>query len=280
MLPQQRRERILLAVRATGAVRAAELVDELGVSEMTIRRDISELASRGLLRKVHGGAVHTQPTVHEPAFATKMGLALSEKTRIAEAAADLIEPGSAIALSAGTTTNALARIVASRHDLRPLTVVTNSLQVTDTLFNAPGELEVVLIGGSRTPSDALVGPVAVGALGQLRVDLLFLGVHGMDESAGLTTPNLLEAETNRKLIRSAGRTVVLADSSKWGTVGLSQIAPFSGIDVLVTDAGLSEEAVTVLDGAVGRLIVVPLESTQGTTPIALGAGADAGGLDS
>lgn len=257
MLAQQRRDYILAEINSTGAVRAAELTESLGVSEMTIRRDIAELAARGLIRKVHGGAVTTQATAHEPTFAAKTSLAQDEKRRIASAALDFIEPDSAIALSAGTTTHLLATLIAGRPDLRPLTVVTNSLPVADTLFQAHGDIEVILTGGTRTPSDALVGPIAIAALEQLRVDKVFLGVHGIDESAGLTTPNVLEAETNRRLVASAGHTVVIADSSKWGTVGLSRIMPLADVDTCITDVGLSADNTESTRAVVGNLVLVP-----------------------
>lgn len=257
MLAQQRREQILAAINSTGAVRAAELIDQLGVSEMTVRRDIAELASRGLVRKVHGGAVATQATAHEPTFATKIMLAQDEKRRIAAAALELIEPQSAVALSAGTTTHLLATLIAGRPDLRPLTVVTNSLPVADTLFLAPGDIEVILTGGTRTPSDALVGPIAIAALEQLRVDKLFLGVHGIDDDAGLTTPNVFEAETNRKLVATASHTVVIADSSKWGTVGLSRIMALNDVDTCITDIGLSADYTESTRAVVGNLVLVP-----------------------
>lgn len=262
MLAQQRREHILTALKTTGAVRATELTDELGVSEMTIRRDIADLAARGLLRKVHGGAIPAQTTAHEPAFATKVGLAATQKRMIANAAATLIEPGSSIALSAGTTIHLLATVIAIAPELRPLTVVTNSLPVADTLFNAPGELEVILTGGSRTPSDALVGPITVATLDQLHVDKLFLGVHGIDETAGLTTPNILEAETNRMLAAAAGHTVVIADSSKWGTVGLSRIMPLHDVDTLVTDGDLTREATEATRAVVGSLVLIPTSQSN------------------
>src|SRR5690606_21478142 len=135
------------------------------------------------------------------------------------------DPGDAVALSAGTTTHALAVLIAAEPALRPLTVVTNSLPAADALHRPDDQgLTVVLTGGTRTPSDALVGPMATHSLGQVRVDTLFLGVHGLDPDAGLTTPNLLEAETDRALIAAAGRTVVLADHTKWSRVGLGRIA--------------------------------------------------------
>jgi DeoR/GlpR family transcriptional regulator of sugar metabolism len=163
-------------------------------------------------------------------------------------------PGSAIGISAGTTTYELARAV---KDVPQLTVVTNSVPVAQLLHEsgAPGQT-VVLTGGVRTPSDALVGPVAVAALRSLHVDLLFLGAHGVDAMTGLTTPNLVESETNRALVASARHTCVLADSSKWGTVGLSTFADLSEIDLFITDNGLPERARTALSDAVGQLEIV------------------------
>jgi hypothetical protein len=125
---------------------------------------------------------------------------------------------------------------------------------------APGQT-VVLTGGVRTPSDALVGPVAVSALRALHVDLLFLGAHGVDDRTGLTTPNLVEAETNRALIAAARRVLVVADHSKWGIVGLSTIATLDQVDVLVTDADLDAAARHTVSQQVGQLVIAPAPTT-------------------
>jgi DeoR/GlpR family transcriptional regulator of sugar metabolism len=116
---------------------------------------------------------------------------------------------------------------------------------------------VVLTGGVRTPSDALVGPLAVAAIGSLHLDLLFLGVHGISERAGFTTPNLMEADTDRALVAAADRLVVLADHTKWGTVGISSIVGLDAADVLVTDDRLAPDARRALDEKVGELVIVP-----------------------
>lgn len=262
MLARQRQERILVEVRRHGGARVSDLVDLLGVSDMTIRRDIEVLARQELVRRVHGGATTIQDrSSEEPGFAAKSGLALAEKAAIAAAAAALVKPGAAIALSAGTTTYQLARQLVGVPDL---TVVTNSPPVADLLHEspAPGRV-VVLTGGIRTPSNALVGPVAVRALHDLHVDTLFLGVHGIDERAGVTTPNLVEAETNRALLASARRVVVVADHSKWGVVGLAGIAALEHIDILVTDSGLPRSVRRTLAGLVGELVVADPGSAQG-----------------
>lgn len=256
MLASQRQERILAEIRDHGAVRIGDLTRELGVSDMTIRRDLVELADQGLVRKVHGGAVAPHTTAHEPGFAAKSSREAVEKEAIATAAARLITPNASVALSAGTTTHLLAARIAADAALRPLTVVTNSLPVADVLHRANDpRLETILTGGSRTPSDALVGPLAEAALSGLRVDLAFVGAHGVDPEIGLTTPNLDEAATNRALIESAGRTVVLADHTKWHTTGLRVFATFADVDVLVTDAGLAEDERARVQDLVEQLVV-------------------------
>ena len=264
MFAQQRHARILDEVRATGAVRVSDLVEELGVSDMTVRRDISHLARKGLVARVHGGATAiTGRSAEEPAFAVKSGLQTTEKAGIAAAAAHLVAPGDSVALSAGTTTYAVALELRRVPDL---TVVTNSLPVGDSMNSMPrADRTVILTGGIRTPSDALVGPVAVATLRSLHVDWLFLGVHGFDERAGFTTPNLVESETNRALIASARQTVVVADSTKWGVVGLSSMARLGEVDVLVTDDGLDLDAQRGLRTKVRQLILVPRQGTGDPT---------------
>ncbi|MEV0896197.1 DeoR/GlpR family DNA-binding transcription regulator [Actinoplanes sp. NPDC049802] len=255
MLAQQRQAAILDRVRATGGVRVTELASEYGVSDMTIRRDLEALADRGLLSKVHGGATTVSPgSAHEPGFAAKSVRQRGEKTAIAMRAAALVSPGDAVALSAGTTTAELAQRLV---DVPSLTVVTNSIPVADVFYRAGRpDQTVVLTGGTRTPSDALVGPVAVAAIGTLHLDMLFLGVHGMSERAGYTTPNLMEADVNRALVEAAERLVVLADHTKWGTVGISSIVPLARADVLITDDGLEAGARDLLTETVPELVVV------------------------
>lgn len=266
MLAQQRQAAILDVVRRIGGVKVSDLVAEFGVSDMTIRRDLEALADRGLLAKVHGGATALLPSsTDEPGFAAKSVRQRAEKAAIAARAAELVTPGLAIGLSAGTTTAELARRLL---DVPGLTVVTNSIPVADVFFRAgrsAGEAAsgqtVVLTGGVRTPSDALVGPVAVAAIRSLHLDLLFLGVHGMSERTGFTTPNLMEADTDRALVAAAERLVVLADHTKWGTVGISSIAALDEAGVLVTDAGLAFDARAVLHNHVGELVLVNADNT-------------------
>jgi DeoR/GlpR family transcriptional regulator of sugar metabolism len=254
MLAKQRQQRILELVQTAGGARVSDLVDLLGVSDMTVRRDISTLARKGKVARVHGGATALAGRAsEEPGFATKFRLQKAEKAAIAKSAVALVEPGDSVAISGGTTTYAVAVELLS---VRNLTVVTNSVPVGELLHTAGRtDLTVILTGGVRTPSDSLVGPIAVAALSTLHVDWTFLGVHGIDERAGLTTPNLVEAETHRAMVRSARRLAVVADSSKWDVVGLSSIAPLDDIDVLITDDRLSQDAQRILDSRVGSLVI-------------------------
>ena len=257
-LPAQRQERILGEVARNGGARVSELTELLGVSDMTVRRDLDTLARRGLVRKVHGGAtLPRRGSSDEPGFEAKSGQERPAKDAIARRAAEFVEPGTAVAVTAGTTTHALAHHLAR---VPELTVVTNSLPVAEVL-DASGRPDqtVVLSGGIRTPSDALVGPVAVRAIRSLHVDWAFMGVHGMHPEAGFTSPNLLEAETNRAVLASARRLVVLADHTKWEVVGLSTIAAIEQASVVITDSRLPEVAREALAARVGELILVDPE---------------------
>lgn len=262
MLAQQRQAAILELVRRHGGVRVADLVREFGVSDMTIRRDLETLAQRGLLAKVHGGATTLAPgSTDEPGFAAKSVRQQAEKEAIARRAAALVAPGTAIALSAGTTTWTLAHRLL---DAPGITVVTNSVPVAEVFYhNGRSDQTVVLTGGIRTPSDALVGPFAVSAIASLNLDQLFLGVHGVSDRSGFTTPNLMEAETDRALVAAARRLVVLADHTKWGTVGISTIATLEDADVFVSDSDLPEDARQQLTGRVGELLLADTEPPRG-----------------
>jgi DeoR/GlpR family transcriptional regulator of sugar metabolism len=261
MLARQRQALILERVREDGGVRVADLVRELGVSDMTVRRDLEILSDRGLLEKVHGGAAALSDlAVAEPTFTAKSSRQQAEKAAIAAAAAELVEPGMAIAISAGTTTHALARQLV---DIPRITVVTNSIPVADVLHHG-GRLDqtIILTGGVRTPSEALVGPFATAALRTVHVDLAFVGVHGMDPHSGFTCPNLLEAETDGALIDAARRLVIVADHTKWGVIGISSIARLDQPDVLITDSGLDAEARSALERVVRQLMVVEPAATD------------------
>ncbi len=269
MLARQRQALILDRVRGTGAVRVADLARDLAVSDMTVRRDLEILHEHGLLEKVHGGATALSDLASfEPGFVAKSSLQQEEKAAIAAAAASQVEPGMAIGISAGTTTHILAARVA---EIPRVTIVTNSIRVADLLHRSGRrDQTVILTGGTRTPSEALVGTFAVSQLRTVHLDQVFMGVHGMDAKAGFTCPNLLEAETDRALMDAGRRLVVLADHTKWGVVGIASIGALDQADLLISDQGLRADARALLAASVGEFVVV------GDDPAALDEGAHSG----
>ncbi len=250
-----RQQQIIEIIRERGETRVGDLATELGVSEMTIRRDLDYLDRRGLVVRIHGGAmIRRDRATNEPDFGTKRQRQLSEKGAIAAAASNHVPSEAAIGITGGTTTFEVAHHLDHVSDV---TVVTNSLAILELLdsLHRP-DISVVLTGGSPTRSNALVGPVAVNTLRTFNLDLVIMGIHGMDELRGFTSPNLLEAETNRAFIEAAERLIVVADHSKWGTSGLTTIAPLDAADLLITDAGIEPEAASILNDHLPEVTIV------------------------
>ncbi len=239
MLAVERHAAILERLVQQSSVRVSGLALALGVSEMTVRRDIDILGDRGLLVRVHGGAVRVGGLSSvEPGFDVNRTRSGEAKRLIAATAVSLLAPGMTISVTGGTTTFALAPLLAR---IPGLTVITNSLPLADELHRlqaagpAEGAAQVLLSGGQLTPSKALVGPLATSTISSLRAEVCFMGAHGVDAAAGITTPNLAEAETNRAFTRTCGTLVVLADATKLGVVSLARVVPLDAAATLVTD---------------------------------------------
>ncbi len=245
MLASQRRDLIVELVHRDGTARVRDMARLLGVSEMTVRRDLDVLAGRGLIDKVHGGATAAnRRSSLEPGFEAKQRRQEAEKQAIARLAAGLVGSGASVGLTAGTTTWTLVTELVRLPDL---TIVTNAPSVAQVCYQTGRQdLTVLLTGGLRTPSDALVGPIASGALASLHLDMVFMGVHGMDARLGYSTPNLAEAEVNRAFVRSTDHLTVVADHTKWETSGLAHIAPLDAAATVVSDDRLAPEAREVL----------------------------------
>jgi DeoR/GlpR family transcriptional regulator of sugar metabolism len=259
-LAAQRHDIITAQLRLHGAVRVGDLAALLEVSEMTVRRDLDVLSELGVLDKVHGGAtLRDDRSAFEPGFDAKSRRNLEEKVAIGREAATIVRPGTSIGLTAGTTTYHMAM---SLIDVTELTVVTNCIHIAEYLHQFPrSDRTVLLVGGTRTPSDALVGPTAVQTLSQLQLDVVFMGVHGMS-AKGFTTPNLAEAETNRSFANTTNDVVILADHAKWNLNGLCTIMPLSGAAMVITDSALRQDARAVLADQCRSLRIVETSSTD------------------
>jgi DeoR/GlpR family transcriptional regulator of sugar metabolism len=253
MLTQERRDAILNALVTSSQARVGGLAAALEVSATTIRRDLRYLAGQGLIEKVRGGAILPRRLSREPHFVAARRMNSGAKTAIARAAVRFVQERTTIALSAGTTTWLIALHMP---DFRELRFVTNSMNVALALENGGWDSIIVPGGQFRTPSDALVGPLAEQTLRRLNTDLLFIGAHSVDAAAGLTAPNVSEAETNRVLIANARQVIAVADSSKLGRVALASFAALEDLDVLITDSGAAPDILDQIDAVVPKLVVV------------------------
>ncbi len=252
MLAEERHQHILLLLNEKGAVTVSELCEQFGVSEMTVRRDLAALERKGLLRRVHGGAVSARGRSYEPPFLMRSSQHAQEKQRIAEAALSLIHDGDSIALDVGTTTLEIAKRLS---DVRNLTIVTPSLHIANVLADNPHN-RIILTGGILRPGElSLVGPFAERIFAELFVDKLFLGIGGLHLEAGLTEYNLEDAQVKRAMLRSAKECIVVTDSSKLGRIAFAAVGPISVMHTLITDNKADPAIVSRLEEMGVRVIV-------------------------
>lgn len=227
-----RREAVLDRVHARGFCTVAELAGHLGVSEMTVRRDVRQLAERGDLRVVHGGVSLPQHTVAAAAFDTRLQVNAAAKRRIAAVAAQLVEPADAIAVDAGTTTHALLEVLPDAYDG---SVVTHSVPAMQTLLGRQGARCVGLGGDLYAPSRAFIGPATVEAAARVRVRWCFLGTAAVDERGCYGVADL-ERPTKNALMDAADHVALLADAEKFQRSAPVLLASLDRLDVVVTDA--------------------------------------------
>ncbi len=241
-----RQEFILRQLQETGTIAIDELCTTLSASIATIRRDLEDLEGRSLLKRVRGGAVPIGPLFYEPfrhdaSFQDKITSFADEKRRIARSAAALVQPGQTVALTGGTTTT---EVVRSLKVLTGISIITNTVNVAMELSNRK-DIEVIVTGGHlRGNWFTLVGPLANAATEMLFADIMFIGVDGIDAVQGLTCTNSAEAELLHRLVNHSKKKVAVADRSKLGGVSNWLLCKTSQIDMLITDSGASDEAIT------------------------------------
>jgi DeoR family transcriptional regulator, aga operon transcriptional repressor len=246
MLIDERRNHMLNLIQRDGRALVAELSDALGISRITIRKDLDYLESKGLVQRTHGGALPPQgSTLLDLSLQEKEQKQFKEKQHIAIAAAALVQEGQCVLLDSGTTTTAIAREL---RRFTQLTVITNAVNIATEL--AGTDFEVILTGGTlRKNSFSLVGPLAEDVLSEMHADILFLGVDGFDVNVGLMTPNYLESRVNRAMVHAASRVVAVCDSTKFTRRSLALIAPPKAIHTVITDDQLGEDDLEALIAA-------------------------------
>jgi DeoR/GlpR family transcriptional regulator of sugar metabolism len=239
MLPAERRARIVAGLRAQPSVRVTTLSEDLGVSEITIRRDLRLLEQEGILARTYGGAVRRQQLTDEPGYEDNVVTHAAEKERIARVAAAMIERHDTVFFGTGTTVAHVLRHIDPNLEAR---IVTHNLA---TVAAAKGlRVELVFLGGLYRPQlDAVEGTWPLDMIAHFNADKAFLGADCLDPRAGLTTPSIAAATLELAMIRrTRGEVVVLADSSKIGLIGAVVICPLDQVDVVIVDGGVEAEA--------------------------------------
>lgn len=238
MYAEERRQAIAELARREGRVEVTALADRFDVTTETVRRDLTDLELRGVVRRVHGGAMPVERFRTEPAVGEKATRLADEKRRIAKRALDHVPSGGTVLLDAGTTTLALARELPVEAEL---TVVTNDLSIAMVLATHP-RVHVLMLGGRlRKHVLANVDDWAVQTLEDLSVDVAFVASNGVSVSRGLSTPDVAEAATKRAMVAAGRQVILLADHTKVSDEHFVRFADLTDVDVFVTDAGLSDE---------------------------------------
>ena len=256
---ERRAKEILRLLLTHGKTSVEELTGRFATSPASVRRDLVRLEERGLVHRTHGGAMLAGQAVYEPfrfdaSFPVREERFASEKQRIASAAARLIDDHETLGFTAGTTTTQVARELRNRAGLH---IITNAVNIGMELSSSHG-LDTTLTGGCmRWPGAfSLVGPTALESLNVIVMDKLFVGVCGVDPERGATTIEADEAAVFRAMVRRAKQVIVVADSSKVGMVSPAVICPVTDIDVLITDDGISSDAIKLFESIGMRVCVV------------------------
>jgi len=252
MTKEERHELIMEMLIRQGSVLVSELVTTLNVSAVTVRKDLTELEKSDKLYRSHGKAVLINPYINNRSVSVKEKLATDEKHAIGREAARLITRDDSIVIASGTTVHALARNIQPIHKL---TVVTASLPVSNIL-SQNDNIDIVQLGGLlRHSSLSVVGGDSARMLQDCSFSKLYLGVDGIDFDYGITTTDMREANLNQQMIASAQKTIVLADSSKFGRRGFARIADIDAVDIIITDAGISPKLVRKVEDLGIELII-------------------------
>lgn len=233
----ERKRAILDLLDVEGKIKVIELSEKFDVSEPTIRRDIKELDEKGLLIRTHGGAIALEEREAEPSFYEKQDKFYKEKEAIGILGASFVKEGDTILLDSGTTTLQIAKHL----DAKSITVVTNSLDIAYELEKKK-DIKVVITGGvMRWNTRAMVGPVADETLSKFHVDIAFIGTNYISIEGGLTTHNMMEANTKSNMIRIANRVFVVCDHTKFDKTTFCRIAALSDLDGIITDQGMPQD---------------------------------------
>lgn len=259
MLAQQRHKLILDLLRENDIVYTSDLVKKMNVSSETVRKDFNALEHAGQLKRVHGGAILTPETSNPPAsaeyisFQTRNTQHMEEKAAIAAYAASLVQEHQVVALDYGSTSLVMARELSRR--FTSLTVITNSIQNALALVDCP-KFTIILVGGILNKEELSLGNDISPLLDNLHIDTAFLTVSGVHPSVGFTDISFSEARIQHQMHQLASRSIVLADSSKFGKASLVKLFALPEADAIITDNGLDDALQAAVRQTNVKLIVV------------------------
>ncbi len=237
LFQEERREKILKILNEKKRVLIKDLYKQFNTTQVTIRRDLALLESEGLLKRTHGGAIKNTALYPGLALDKKEKLHQDEKIKIAKEASKLISEGDTIILDSGSTISLLAKEI---KNMSNITVITNAINIASELANS--NFEVILTGGVlQKESSTLIGPLADSVLQRISAGKLFQGVDGIDFEVGLSTPNIIEAQTSRVMMQVSGEVILLVDSSKFGRRSLGVISKVHEIDKIITTKALTKK---------------------------------------
>ena len=245
-IPEERMQNVFSYIQERGGAQIKELAQRFRVSDSTIRRDMDELAERGLLRRTHGGAVLPQPKgMYERIYDEEMSMQLEEKRRIARAAARYVEKGDTIFLDSGTTAYQLALCLAEKEGL---TIITHDLYLAANVEFDPST-SVVLTGGvKRADQKVLIGGMVEDFIRNLRLDTVFLTADAVTAEFGVSNTGFFEVGIKRGLVRAGKRILLLADHTKFEASASVKVCELSDIDRIITDRDLPWQAREKLEG--------------------------------
>ena len=239
MIPAQRRELLLRELRGANVLSVKELCDILGVSHMTVRRDITTLEEEGRVRSVPGGVALAAQVRSEPSYHDKSRVDLAEKRAMAGAAAALVGEGQTLYLDAGTT---LGQLVPCLWEVPGLTVITNDLTTAASMTDHPG-VDLFLVGGRIDRENrSAVGDIAAQAIAEFNIDIAFMSTSSWDLHRGSTTPSREKVAVKRAAMAAASMSLLVAGADKFGTFGTFKVAPLEGFSRVITDDRLPESS--------------------------------------
>ena len=259
---EERLQRIAELVRERRKVRVNELAKEFNVSPSSIRMDLAELESLGLLKRTHGGAIPAdalpeQLVIQKPPLELRQITYQDEKMAISQAAATLIEDGDTLMIDGGSTTIHVARPLSNK---RGLTIITTAISLLPHLMAIP-DSQIYVVGGLLDPKfETLIGDITIDMLERFRTSKAILGIDGVSVSVGLSVTNSAVAKSKQSMMRLSEQVIIVADHTKLAQVALFPIAPLSECDYLVTSSLAPPEVVAAIERTGTRVLIAPVQA--------------------